>query len=81
MRISIDSAGRVVVPKAMRDELGLEGGAALNVRIRDGRLELEPAATPMHLVRRGGGLVATTEEPLPPIDADDVRAVTESLRR
>jgi hypothetical protein len=35
----------------------------------------------MRLVRRGRGLVATTDEPIVPIDADDVRAVMESLRR
>lgn len=81
MKVTIDGAGRVVVPKALRDELKLEGGTTLEIRVRDGRLELEAVAAPMRLVRRGKGLVATTDEPLPPIDADDVRAVTESLRR
>ena len=81
MKVTIDRAGRVVVPKALRDELNLEGGTRLEIRVREGRLELEPAATPMRLVRRGKGLVATTDEPLPRIDAEDVRAVTESLRR
>ena len=81
MRTTIDGAGRIVVPKALRDELHLEGGTALEIRVNDGRLEIEPLATPMRLVRRGKGLVATTEKQLPPIDADDVRAVVESLRR
>ena len=81
MKVSIDGAGRLVVPKPVRDELGLEAGTTLEVRVREGKLELEPAATPMRLVRRGAGYVATTDEPLPLIDADDVRAATESLRR
>ena len=81
MRVTIDRAGRLVVPKALRDELNLEPGTSLEIRAREGRLELEPLVTPMRLVRRGKGLVATTDEPLPRIDADDVRAVTESLRR
>jgi AbrB family looped-hinge helix DNA binding protein len=81
MQVAIDGAGRLVVPKPLRDQLGLRAGTALEIRVRDGRLELEPAATPMRLVRRRGGLVATADEALPPIDADDVRAVTESLRR
>jgi hypothetical protein len=34
----------------------------------------------MRLVRRGEGLVATTDEPLPAIDAEDVRRVIESQR-
>ena len=81
MKVTIDRAGRVVVPKALRDELGLEGGTELEIRVREGRLELEPTATPMRLVRRGKGLVATTDEPLPRLGAEDVRAVVEALRR
>ena len=81
MRVTIDGAGRLVVPKALRDELKLERGTVLEIRVRGAKLELEPVATPMRLVRRGGGLVATTDEPLPPLDAEDVRAVVESLRR
>lgn len=81
MRITMDRAGRLVVPKPLREELRLEAGATLEVRAREGRLELEPVAVPMRLVRRGKGLVATTDEPLPRITADDVRAVLESQRR
>jgi AbrB family looped-hinge helix DNA binding protein len=81
MKVTIDRAGRLVVPKALREELGLEGGTELEIRVREGRLELEPTATPMRLVRRGKGLVATTDEPLPRLGADDVRAVVEALRR
>jgi|AntDryMetagUQ889_1029465.scaffolds.fasta_scaffold07463_4 AbrB family looped-hinge helix DNA binding protein len=81
MRVTIDGTGRVVVPKGLRDELNLEAGTALEIRAREGRLELEPVATAMRLVRRGEGLVATTDEPLPAIGADDVRRVIESQRR
>ena len=69
------------MPKAVRDQLQLEGGSRLEIRVRDGRIELEPAATPMRLERRGKGLVATTDEPLPSLSAEDVRAVADSLRR
>ena len=43
----------VVVPKALRDELGLTGGQELEIAVRDGRLELEPPPVAMHLERRG----------------------------
>jgi AbrB family looped-hinge helix DNA binding protein len=81
MKVTIDGAGRIVVPKSLREQLALEGGTALEIRAMNGKLELEPVATPMRLVRRGNGLVATTDEPLPAVDADDVRAVMELLRR
>lgn len=81
MESTIDRAGRIVVPRQLREALGLVGGTRLEIRIREGRLEIEPAATPMKLVRRGEGLVATTAEPLPRLTADDVRGVLESIRR
>ena len=81
MKTAIDRSGRIVVPKSLRDALRLEGGTLLEIRVREGRLEIEPLATPMRLVPRGKGLVAAADEPLPRIGADAVRAVTESLRR
>lgn len=81
MRVTIDSSGRLVVPKRFRDELQLEGGTTLELRVREGRIELEPVTVPMRLVRRGKGLVATTEDPLPPLSAEEVRSVLESQRR
>jgi AbrB family looped-hinge helix DNA binding protein len=80
MKTTIDRAGRIVVPRALRDELGLKGDTAVEIRINGGRPEIEPVPTPMRLVRRGKGRVATTDSPLPPIDADDVRGVIEALR-
>ncbi|HLA76668.1 MAG TPA: AbrB/MazE/SpoVT family DNA-binding domain-containing protein, partial [Vicinamibacteria bacterium] len=58
MRSAIDSAGRIVIPKALRDRLGLGRGRAVEIRERDGRIEIEPASTPMSLVKRSGGPVA-----------------------
>ena len=62
MTTAIDAAGRIVIPKALRDRLGLVPGRALDVRERDGRIEIEPAPSPMSLVQRRGGLVAVPDE-------------------
>ena len=81
MKTTIDAAGRIVVPKRLRDELRLEAGQALEIAARDGRLEIEPQATPMHLERHGGRLVAVPDKPLPVLTAADVRETLEQLRR
>ena len=47
-------------PKALRQALGLKPGQLLEIRGADGRLEIEIAPTPMHLKRRGKGVVADT---------------------
>lgn len=81
MRTTIDGAGRVVIPKDLRDRLGLAGGRVLEITERDGRIEIEPAATPMSLERRGGGPVAVPAEELPPLTDEIVRATIERIRR
>jgi AbrB family looped-hinge helix DNA binding protein len=81
MRTTIDGAGRVVIPKALRDALGLSAGRELELTLRDGRLEIEPAPTQVRLERRGSGLVAVPEEPLPPLTAEQVRDTVERTRR
>jgi AbrB family looped-hinge helix DNA binding protein len=81
MVTAIDSAGRIVIPKPLRQRLGLEPGRAVEIRERDGRLEIEPAPTAMTLVRRKGGVVAVPAEPLPTLTDDMVRATLEGTRR
>ena len=81
MRSAIDSAGRVVIPKALRDRAGLEGPKAVEIVERDGRIEIESVPTPMTLRKRRGGLVAVPEKKLPPLTDDAVRAAIERSRR
>jgi AbrB family looped-hinge helix DNA binding protein len=81
MQTTIDSAGRIVVPKALRDALGVIPGQALDLEVQDGRLVIEIPPTPMRLEHREGGVVAVPLRPLPPLTADQVRQTLEQIRR
>ena len=81
MKATIDAAGRIVVPKALRQALRLRPGQALEIRAHDGRLEIEPAPTPMRLKKRGKHSVAVADQPLPPLTVDQVRETLEQTRR
>lgn len=81
MRATIDRAGRIVVPKPLRDALSLRGGETLELTVRDGRLEAEPVATPMRLQASADGVAAVPETELPPLTAEQVRATLEQTRR
>ncbi|MGH3739272.1 MAG: AbrB/MazE/SpoVT family DNA-binding domain-containing protein [Micromonosporaceae bacterium] len=81
MRTAIDSAGRVVIPKPLRDMLGLVAGQPLEVEERNGRLEIVPAPTAMKLVDDGDGVVAVAEVDMPVLTADVVRETLEKVRR
>jgi len=78
---TIDSAGRLVIPKSIRDRLGLTGGQVVEIEERDGRIEIEAAPTFMTLVDQEGGPVAVPEEDLPPLTDDIVRTTIERTRR
>jgi AbrB family looped-hinge helix DNA binding protein len=81
MRTTIDAAGRIVIPKELREALGLRPGQPLELRASDGRLEIEAAATPMALKKRGKRSVAVPARSLPPLTADLVRETLERIRR
>ena len=81
MQTTIDAVGRVVIPKSMRDSLGLAGGRTIEIREREGLIEIEPAATPMRLDDRHGHLVAVPDRELPTLTDDIVRATLEKVRR
>ena len=81
MRTTIDIAGRVVIPKRIRDDLGLDAGRDLEINVVDGKVEIEPAPVAMRLEMRGKVLVAQPAEPLPVLTADEVRATLERTRR
>lgn len=80
MRTTIDRAGRVVVPKSIRDHLGLTTGGEVDVTERDGVIEIAPAATPVTVVETADGPVAVPGEPLPPLTDELTRGTLEQLR-
>jgi AbrB family looped-hinge helix DNA binding protein len=81
MRTAIDGAGRIVVPKALREALGLTAGQPLEIVERDGHLEVAPAPTPMRLVDEGDGVAAVTDVEMPVLTAAMVRETLEHVRR
>ena len=81
IKATIDAAGRIVVPKPLREALGLKPGQPLEIRAGDGRLEIEIAPTPMQLKKRGKGVVAVPDVELPELTAEKVRETLERIRR
>ncbi len=81
MKTTIDSAGRLVIPKEIRQEAGLKPGMPLEVRWREGRIEIEAAPLPVKLVHKGRLLVAVPRKDLTPLKAETVERTRIKLRR
>jgi AbrB family looped-hinge helix DNA binding protein len=80
MRVSIDKAGRVVIPKGVREQLGLRAGQELDLDSYDGSIRLTVPARPMHIEGRGKRARIVTEGAMPTLTADVVRAALEAGR-
>ena len=79
MRTTIDPAGRLVVPKPLREELGFRPGTELELTAVDGRLEVSvPSRVRVDQGPHGVRFTADTTESL---TAAQVRALMERGRR
>lgn len=77
MNTKVDRFGRVVLPKAVRDELGLEPGTPLTVREEGSRIVLEASRDPASgLVRTSDGVLVWEGE-----SASDLEDAVRRLRR
>jgi len=63
MNIRVDKAGRIVLPKPVRDRLGLKAGASLEICESADGLLLRPAISRSSLVKRNGRWVFTGKAP------------------
>lgn len=79
--VAIDRAGRLVIPKPVRDALGIEPGQPLRISARDGVIEIEPLPLLADLVDVDGVAVITPREPVPAITRETVRDLIDAGRR
>jgi AbrB family looped-hinge helix DNA binding protein len=80
MRTTIDKAGRVVIPAAIRERAGFTAGAELEITEDEVGIRLQRVAAGPHLVKVGRRLVARPTVPTgerPPVD---IAAVIEEER-
>jgi AbrB family looped-hinge helix DNA binding protein len=56
--LKVDEEGRMLIPKALRERLGL--GRVVRVRVEEGRMVLEPVRDPIELLEKA--VVKGTED-------------------
>ena len=81
MKSTIDAAGRVVIPKAIRAAVRLEPGTRLRFRVTSaGILEIEPEPLEVTIQKEGQLTVAQPRESLPVLKQAQVDRTLADLR-
>lgn len=78
MEAIIDQGGRIVLPKAIRDALGLLPGMKVDISAYGTGVQLVPAGRTARLVEEDGALVAASETA---VDDDTVFSLIDAGRR
>jgi AbrB family looped-hinge helix DNA binding protein len=78
MEAIVDQAGRIVLPKAIRDALGLLPGTRVDISPYGAGAQIVPAGRTARLVEENGVLVAAGETP---VDDDVVFALLDAGRK
>lgn len=79
MELIVDRAGRVVLPRAMREALGLDAGGVVDASLYGAGIQLVPGGRTARLVDDGaGGIVADSDTV---VDDDVLFALIDSGRR
>jgi AbrB family looped-hinge helix DNA binding protein len=81
MKTTMDRAGRIVIPKAIREQAGLHAGAPIEIRVEDDEVVLTPAGSPQRLERRGRYVTIVRQDAQGTIDDEVVEAVREEIWR
>ena len=76
-KLTLDKAGRVVIPKPLRDSLRMAPGDSFELKSTDDQIVLKPMREESTMFKKDGMWVIKTGKPL---TLEDVNAVIESVR-
>lgn len=80
MKITMDGAGRIVIPKALRERARLVPGQPLRIEVYNGAITIEPEPLTLTLEQQGSFLVACPVEKPEQLSNDAVLQTLDSIR-
>ena len=80
MKTTIDRAGRVVIPKEIRQAAGLRPGDSIDVLYQEGEVAIRPTGVEMRLEKRGRFTVIVPETAIEPLSEEVVERTLKQVR-
>jgi AbrB family looped-hinge helix DNA binding protein len=81
MQTTIDDAGRLIIPKEISIQARLSPGMLLDIRWRDGCIEIKPAPLSVEFVRKGRLLVAMPKQDIGLLTVECVEATRRGIEQ
>jgi AbrB family looped-hinge helix DNA binding protein len=81
IQTTIDSAGRLVLPKTVREEAGILPGMALRITVQEGRIEIEPVPSEVLIIQRGPLRIAVPVQEGSSLTEETVQRVRREIRK
>lgn len=69
---TVDSKGRIVLPKEVRESLGIDPGTEVEIHAEDGKAVVEPEDDPEQVIERMESLLADIPEDRDPTPYEDL---------
>jgi AbrB family looped-hinge helix DNA binding protein len=80
MTATIDAAGRLVIPKALRERAGLTPGTRVDFRFHEGTIEITPAEAEVRWETRHGIQFPVPPDDAPDLSVEEIRDVIDAVR-
>lgn len=80
MTATIDAAGRLVIPKALRERAGLTPGTRVHFRFHEGTIEITPVEAEVRWETRHGIQFPVPPDDAPELSVEEVRDVINAVR-
>lgn len=67
VEVTVDDRGRILIPKEVRERLGLKPGSNAKMEAREGKLIITPPLPPEEFIRRMEGCITEGEPAMDPL--------------
>lgn len=80
MTATIDGAGRLVIPKALRERAGLTPGTRVDFRFHEGVIEIAPVEAEVEWETRHGIRFPVPADDAPDLSVEEIRDAIDNVR-